>query len=282
MAKKKAASATTPSVERLPPTPAVVKKLFAYSGNQCAIPNCPQPLVDPTGTMLGKIAHICAAEPGGARFDANMTNEARRGFDNLIVVCGRHHDVIDDPANAAAYTADTLRRYKAAHEGRFKKAERQLLASFTDTTQASRATYPKTLKALATALGVKEIAGHKEEIEGVCEFVRKLNELPLTERDFALKVAERMRRRNADSLPVEDITGALQISDRALKKHMDLLEHHRLGSVDEDHVPGRYLVSLWDREPGGNPWIEVLDFCDATGRNADELIHDLNFGLYDG
>jgi hypothetical protein len=48
--------------QRLPITPSVIKKLFAYSGNQCAIPNCTETLVDVSGTMLGKIAHICAAE----------------------------------------------------------------------------------------------------------------------------------------------------------------------------------------------------------------------------
>jgi hypothetical protein len=54
---------------RLSPTPSVIKKLFAYTGNQCAMPDCQETLVDVSGTMLGKIAHICAAEPGGPRYD---------------------------------------------------------------------------------------------------------------------------------------------------------------------------------------------------------------------
>lgn len=281
-AQSKAQAPAPASVERLPPTPAVVKKLFAYSGNQCAIPDCRQPLVDPTGTMLGKIAHICAAEPGGTRFNASMTNEERRSFANLVVVCGRHHDVIDDPANVATYTAESLRRYKAAHEGRFKKAERQLLERFVDVTQEAQPTYPTTLKALAAALDVNEIEGHEDEIKGVRSFVLKLKELPLTERDFALKVAERMRRRRASSLPVDDVLGALQISLSALKRHMGLMEHHQLGSIDEGNEHGQYVVSLWSRRPEGNPWVEMIDFCEATGRNPDELVHDLNFGLYDG
>jgi hypothetical protein len=51
----------------------VVKGLFAYSGNQCAMPTSVNPLVDVTGTILGKIAHICAVSPGGARYVATMT-----------------------------------------------------------------------------------------------------------------------------------------------------------------------------------------------------------------
>jgi hypothetical protein len=39
---------------RLPPTPSTIKKLFAYTGNQCAMPNCKELIVDPSGTMLGK------------------------------------------------------------------------------------------------------------------------------------------------------------------------------------------------------------------------------------
>jgi hypothetical protein len=288
MAKKKRASskksASAPEkVERLPPTPSVVKKLFAYSGNQCAIPTCSEPLVDPSGTMLGKIAHICAAESGGARFDPNMSNESRRSFDNLMVVCGRHHDVIDDPANTPAYPVQKLRQFKTDHEGRFKKAERQLLASVVDVTQATQPTYPKTLKALAKALENDEIAGHPDEIDGVREFIQKLKELPLAERDFARKVAERMRRQQRDILPVTDVAGALQIDQKELKQHMDLLNHHRLGRIEDGDEPGQHVVSLQHRQPGGNnPWFEILDFCEATDQSPDRLIHDLNFGLYDG
>ncbi|MDH1271704.1 MULTISPECIES: hypothetical protein [Rhizobium/Agrobacterium group] len=43
-------------VERLDPTQSTIKKLFAYSGNQCAIPDCQERLVDASGAMLGKIA----------------------------------------------------------------------------------------------------------------------------------------------------------------------------------------------------------------------------------
>src|SRR5215467_6570552 len=177
--------------QRLPPTPSVIKKLFAYSGNQCAMPNCTETLVDVSGTMLGKIAHICAAEKGGARYDPKMTDEQRRDISNLFIVCGKHHDIIDDKINEKDYSADLLRKYKTTHEGRFKKAERQLLKQFVDTTQIAQPTYPKHLRALATALGVNYLADNKEEIRGVRNFIDSLKELPLRERDFALGLAER-------------------------------------------------------------------------------------------
>jgi hypothetical protein len=219
--------------QRLPPTPSVIKRLFAYSGNQCAMPNCTEQLVDVSGTMLGKIAHICAAEKGGARYDPEMTEEQRRDISNLFIVCGKHHDIIDDKNNEKMYPADLLRRYKTTHEGRFKKAERQLLKQFVDTTQIAQPTYPKHLRALAKALDVKELADHREEIRGVGHFIDSLKELPLAEREFALKLAERMRRRRKDSLPVEDVMGAFRLSASALNRHMGVLEDHQLGSIDE-------------------------------------------------
>jgi hypothetical protein len=91
--------------QRLPPTPSVIKKLFAYSGNQCAMPNCKETLVDVSGTMLGNIAHICAAEKGGARYDPEMTDKQRRDISNLFIVCGKHHDIIDDKNNENDYPA---------------------------------------------------------------------------------------------------------------------------------------------------------------------------------
>ncbi len=94
---------TAEEVKRLDPTPSTIKKLFAYSGNQCAMPECREFLVDETGAMLGKIAHIHAAEKGGSRFCSKMTNEQRRAFDNLMLVCGKHHDIIDYPENAETY-----------------------------------------------------------------------------------------------------------------------------------------------------------------------------------
>jgi DNA-binding transcriptional ArsR family regulator len=229
---------------RLSPTPSVVKKLFAYSGNQCAIPDCKETLVDVSGTMLGKVAHICAAEPGGPRYDPNMSAEEARGIENLFIVCGKHHDIIDDKNNEQDYPVDLLRKYKKQHENRFKKAERQLIKQFTDTTQLSQPTYPVHLKALARALDIPSIEGAENEIRGIRAFIDRLKELPLDEREFALKLAERMRRRNRDELTVDDVMGAFNVSANALRRHMQILEEHGLGHIVEGEERNQYFVSL--------------------------------------
>jgi hypothetical protein len=43
------------------------------------------------GILVGEIAHIEAAMPDGPRFRKEMTNEERRAFANLLLLCGVHH-----------------------------------------------------------------------------------------------------------------------------------------------------------------------------------------------
>jgi hypothetical protein len=55
------------------------------------------------------------------------------------------------------------------HENRFKRAERQLIEQFVDTTQSSQPISPTNLKGLAKALGVDKFADHPTEISGILE-----------------------------------------------------------------------------------------------------------------
>jgi hypothetical protein len=83
--------------------------------NRCAFPRCTATLFEGTAGV-GKICHIKAANPGGPRYDAQQTAAERHGYDNLILLCGRHHDVIDD--DEEAYTVGRLRKMKIEHEQR--------------------------------------------------------------------------------------------------------------------------------------------------------------------
>lgn len=97
------------------PSRATVKRLFAISGNRCAFPKCPTPLVEPvSGKVTGRISHIKASQPGGSRYDADQADEIRHGFANLVLLCPIHHDVVD--ADPDAYSVERLLRMKASHE----------------------------------------------------------------------------------------------------------------------------------------------------------------------
>jgi hypothetical protein len=96
---------TEPSVQ-------AIKRLFGESGNLCAFPKCTQAIIR-GATVLGKVCHIKGRKPGSARYDAAQSNEERHGYDNLVLLCGIHHDVIDD--DEKSYTVARLHEIKAAH-----------------------------------------------------------------------------------------------------------------------------------------------------------------------
>lgn len=105
------------------PSVPTVKRLFAVSGNRCAFPGCPLPLIDKeSGKVTGKICHIKANNSNGPRYDGLQSEEERQGFDNLILLCPIHHDVID--SDIESYTDERLRRMKEKHEaGQHQEAE---------------------------------------------------------------------------------------------------------------------------------------------------------------
>ncbi len=96
------------------PTVITMKKLFALSGNQCAFPGCFIPIINLDGTVSGEVCHICASRESGSRYDARQTNDQRRAFANLILLCPVHHKTVDRQPDI--YSAQTLTGMKAVHE----------------------------------------------------------------------------------------------------------------------------------------------------------------------
>lgn len=97
------------------PSLPTTKRLYSVSRNKCAFPKCTTPLVDaPSGKVTGRICHIKASSSGGPRYDATQTAEERHGFDNLVLMCPVHHDVID--ADEEAYSVERLRKIKNENE----------------------------------------------------------------------------------------------------------------------------------------------------------------------
>lgn len=64
--------------------------------------------------ILGIAAHICAASPGGPRYDVAQTPEERSSAANGIWLCNRHAREID--ADQACFPAPLLRTWKARTE----------------------------------------------------------------------------------------------------------------------------------------------------------------------
>jgi hypothetical protein len=103
------------------PSQLTVKRLFAMSGNRCAFPECWTPIFDDDGTALGEICHIKASREGGPRYDRDQTQQARHGYENLILLCCNHHKAVD--TQIQVYSIDVLVDMKALAEAQFSRAE---------------------------------------------------------------------------------------------------------------------------------------------------------------
>lgn len=99
-------------------TSATVRALYALSGTTCYYPDCPRSVVtfiDDEPFTEVHIAHIRAANPDGPRYDPNMTDDERRAFANLILLCKPHHDLVDK-RHPDRYSVETLVEWKSERE----------------------------------------------------------------------------------------------------------------------------------------------------------------------
>lgn len=88
-------------------------------GYLCSNPNCRRPTVAATednsrSMSIGVAAHICAAAPGGPRYDATMGSEERKSESNAIWMCQSHSVMID--RDELAYPTELLREWKKQAE----------------------------------------------------------------------------------------------------------------------------------------------------------------------
>lgn len=94
----------------------VIRSLLARSGNKCAFPGCTHPVVNEINKLVAEICHIEAAEEGGPRYNLNQSDYERRGYDNLIILCRRHHL---ETHYVNLYSVERLRKMKYDHESQF-------------------------------------------------------------------------------------------------------------------------------------------------------------------
>lgn len=92
------------------------RQIEKRAGGHCSDPSCRRLTIgansDGTGEInLGTAAHICAAAPGGPRYDPNQTPAERQSADNGIWMCRLHGTAVD--AKDSKYTVELLREWKA-------------------------------------------------------------------------------------------------------------------------------------------------------------------------
>jgi TPR repeat protein len=95
------------------------RKLLQRSGGVCAFPRCRRALTTDAETTgktksLGQIAHIVGESVHGPRGDHPLSLPERNRCENLILLCGYHHALID--AQPELWTVPWLHAMKQAHE----------------------------------------------------------------------------------------------------------------------------------------------------------------------
>lgn len=105
------------------------KRLWANAGRTCAFPACDQRLLIPMESedgevVVGRECHIVARSDDGPRAPASLTPEDvgrwaslidnRDGYANLVLLCGTHHNLIDN--DVVAFPVERVVQIKLDHE----------------------------------------------------------------------------------------------------------------------------------------------------------------------
>jgi len=266
---------------RLAPTYETFRELYLKSGNECAFAHCDRRMIDGEGNFVGEVCHIEAAEEGGERFNPNQTNEERRQFLNLMLMCHEHHVVTNE---VRAYTVEHLRQIKADHEAKFVDVIGTMLSSFQDHTATLPAKMPGSLKRINEVLGW----GNDEDMlimtaADLADVAKRLSATPARPKQILCIVISRGKIVDSSwtgslvrALFV-DIAEAVQISSQDLQAQVRVLEEHDLASVqveDEDAFIDTHSLP-W------NIWGSLRDFCSETGIPLSEIIVAGKFDLLD-
>ncbi len=105
-------------------TKQAIRTLAERANQRCSNPSCGRPTSGPHSVssksiISGVAAHICAAAPGGKRYDPNMTPEQRSAIENGIWLCATCAKLVD--SDEQRYSVELLKKWKTEHENSISK-----------------------------------------------------------------------------------------------------------------------------------------------------------------
>lgn len=272
----------TENIKRLKPTSNVVRELYLKSGNQCAFPGCHKVMVDDEGNFIGQICHIEAAEAGGERFNKNMTNEDRRRFNNLMLMCYEHHVVTD---NVTKYPVAALKKMKKDHEDKFTGVIQMMKNSVVDYGLATNFSESNVCQALSDAL---EFGCSVEDNLWNSKILNKLLgaliDIPIETRALlSIMVSRSVLTAWGDcSVPLHEIEAATGRDPSYILRQIDILKRRGLISTpDEDEYGCPFCILCNDHESEWNYWRDIKEFCKIRDIQINAIFVDLNFSLFD-
>lgn len=97
-------------------------KLWVRAGGRCEFRGCNEYLLVDSLTLeeanFSNVAHIVAAELNGPRGSFDLPLEKRSEFENLMLLCRKHHKLVDDKKLEVKYPVELLQEHKKMHEDR--------------------------------------------------------------------------------------------------------------------------------------------------------------------
>lgn len=180
-------------------SPKTVLQIAKRAGWLCSFPTCRTPTVGATSDGEGEInigtaAHICAAAPGGPRYDEEMSSEERSSAKNGIWMCRDHGKAIDstDPE----FTVERLLEWKKraeidswrrvlrneAAQGPAVVTDAQLLTRIRSAAEADLKVFQRTAKWPSTSVALTlEVDGFNEPVKtsALADAVTSLDDLIL-------------------------------------------------------------------------------------------------------
>lgn len=265
-------------VKRLVPTKEVLRELYLKSGNQCAFPSCREVMINSQGQFVGQICHIEAAMESGERFNPNQTNEERRAFSNLMLLCRNHHGVTND---VRRYTVEIMKQMKTNHEAIFTDIVEKILETIVDHTDLKEVMLAQSLEkmniVLKWNLPSKEL---KESLDELNEFAIRLKKVPLSTRRLLVIMVNRGKPKSFSHglevyLPeIEKVTG---LRPHQIIEHLNILYKYGMvkGDWEDSHAVLCALKSGW------SILSDLKNFCQLKGRELSSILVDLDFLILD-
>jgi hypothetical protein len=275
--------------KRLEPSKDVLRQLFLKSGNLCAFSGCNNIMMNAQGDFIGQICHIEGVK--GERFRATMSNEERRAFKNLMLLCYQHHIETNDEKT---YTVAKLVKMKADHEARFTDPSAVMLEAFIDQTRSAPTPKVANLARMNAVLGWNHAPVEMDEaVEELNAFLAKFVTVPIEVRRFFGAVVERawfmrdsgvVQQAYGDvALKVDDFRTSHKISLQKIKTNLALLESYKLACHEELSASygSENGIRIYSLKSGWPFWNNLAEFCDIEKEPLSVFIDQLEFSRLD-
>lgn len=277
-------------MSRLNPKSTTLRTLFLRSGNQCAFPECDVELINSYGQYVGNVCHIEAAENGGERYNKLQTDEERRDYNNLILLCANHHKVTDD---VDMYPVQKLHSMKIAHERKIygRDIAENKVAAFVNSTHGESVNLPQNLNKVRSSIlqyfQEKELSGLVDHAQAYFSHFVGVPEATRTLYAQILLISESTE--HCTIIDIRKVPQFLGVEIESLHVHYTILENAGLLSeliIDDDVYPFRVyrVFTTFDRDDM-QAWLlqSIRNYYLQNQRQADfvELVTDLNFNLMD-